>query len=323
MENEELINKIISKHLLNFIFNYIEDTNFKDKLFLYSKKWQNKLDIKFIGLKKNYFKKIKFVLDKFLYIKPSLFKKDSLEKEYNKYIIENKLKKEKIESTISDIYENKEIKVIEKEDVDKIKDDKKLINIESPLFKILSKTQNFAKKFTIHISQRIIDEYKLKDEYIELFGKLNNLNINYESIFYNLEDINKINYLKEINIDFNKIVRLTIENEDGNDYEFNINKKQHINHFFEILFSINNIENNLIYLNIKLKYCKINPELFENINNFKLLRYLYLENINFNNDFLIKLDKLKLLSIITCENIKLSEMSNEELKELYINNKKC
>ena len=137
MENEELINKIISKHLLNFIFNYIEDTNFKDKLFLYSKKWQNKLDIKFIGLKKNYFKKIKFVLDKFLYIKPSLFKKDSLEKEYNKYIIENKLKKEKIESTISDIYENKEIKDIEKEDVDKIKDDKKLINIESPLFKIL------------------------------------------------------------------------------------------------------------------------------------------------------------------------------------------
>ena len=40
------------------------------------------------------------------------------------------------------------------------------------------------------------------------------MDINYASIFYNLDDINKINYLKEININFNKIKRLTIENED-------------------------------------------------------------------------------------------------------------
>ena len=100
------------------------------------------------------------------------------------------------------------------------------------------------------------------------------MNINYASIFYYLEDANKINYLKEINIDFNKIKRLTIENEDEKEYKDNINEKQ-IKNFFEILFSINNINNNLIYLNIKMKHCKINPELFENINNFKLLRYLY------------------------------------------------
>ena len=118
----------------------------------------------------------------------------------------------------------------------KIEDHKKLINIESPFFRRLSKTKNFGKLFAIHISQKIIDEYKLKDEYIKLFEKLNNLNINYESIFYNLKDIKKINYLKEINIDFNKIKRLSIiENEDYED-ENNINVKQ-ISNFYEILFS--------------------------------------------------------------------------------------
>ena len=62
MEDESLIKNINSKHILNNIFNYIEDKNFKDKLFLYSKKWQNKLDIKLIGLKENYLKKINFDL---------------------------------------------------------------------------------------------------------------------------------------------------------------------------------------------------------------------------------------------------------------------
>jgi len=39
MENEEIINNVSSKYILNIIFNYIKDENFKDKLFLYSKKY--------------------------------------------------------------------------------------------------------------------------------------------------------------------------------------------------------------------------------------------------------------------------------------------
>ena len=207
MENEELIYNIKSKHILNYIFNYIKDNNFKDKLFLYSKKLQIKFDIKLIGLKENYLNKIKFDLDKYLYIKSSLSEKDILTIKYNEFLIENKLNKERIENIIYEIFENKEIKDIEEEDVDlhRINDIGRLINIKSPLFKILSKTKNFGKIFTIYISQEIIDEYKLKYEYLKLFDKLNNLNINYSSIFYNLTDINKINYLKEININFNKI----------------------------------------------------------------------------------------------------------------------
>jgi len=315
MEKEELINNIKSKHILHYILNYIEDKNFKYKLFLYSKKLQIKHDVELIVLKENYLKKLKFDLDKYLYIEPNLFQKGILSKEYNNFLIEKKLDKIRLENILYEIFEKREIKDIDEEDVDKIKDHEKLINIESPLFMILSTTRNFGKIFTIYISQKIIDEYKLKDEYIKFFDKLNNLNINYASIFYNLEDINKISYLKEFNISFNKIKSITIEN--NYEDEDNIIEKK-ANNFFEILFSFDNIRNNLIYLNIKLKYCKINPELFENINNFKLLKYLYIKNISFDKDFIIKLNKLKLLSALSCENIKLSEMSNEKLNKLNL-----
>ena len=328
MKSKKLINNIKSKHILDSILNYIKDKNFKDKLFLYSKELQIKFDIKLIGLKENYLKKLNFDIDKYLHIEPNLFKKDILTKKYNQFLKEKKIYKEELENIIYDIFEDKEMKDIEEEDIDKIKDNEKLINIESPLFKMLSKTKNFEKIFTIYISQNNIDQYKLKDEYIKFFDKLNNLNIKYSSIFYNLKDINKIVYLKEININFNKIKRLTIINDDEDENEEEEEEeeddiiKRQIKSFFKILFSINRIENNLIYLKIILKNCEINNELFENINNFRLLRYLYLENINFEKDFLIKLNLLKLISIISCNNIKLSEISNEKLNKLKINKNK-
>ena len=149
MKSKNRINNIKSKHIINYVFNYIKDENFKEKLFLYSKKLQIKYDIKLIGLKDKYLKKIKFDIDKYLYIEPNLFIKDCLIKEYNKFLIENKINKERIEKIIYDIYENKKIKDIEEEDVDKVKDNEKYINIESPLFKILSNTKNFGKIFKI------------------------------------------------------------------------------------------------------------------------------------------------------------------------------
>ena len=182
MEGEEVIINLKSKHILNYIFSYVEDKNFKEKLFLYSKKLQIKFDIKLLELKENYLKELNF--DKCLYIKPRSFKKDILAIKYNKFLEEKKLNKEIIEKLIYEILDNKEIKNIEEEDVDNIKDHEKLINIESPLFKIISKTKNFEKIFSIHISQKIIDKYELKDEYIKFFDKLNNLNIGYQSIYY-------------------------------------------------------------------------------------------------------------------------------------------
>ena len=46
MEDQNLIKKIKSTYILKNIFNYIKDNNFKLKLFIHSKLFQNKIDIK-------------------------------------------------------------------------------------------------------------------------------------------------------------------------------------------------------------------------------------------------------------------------------------
>ena len=45
------IKNIKSKDVLNFIFDFIKDKNFKETLFLYSKELQKHFAIKLIGLK--------------------------------------------------------------------------------------------------------------------------------------------------------------------------------------------------------------------------------------------------------------------------------
>ena len=164
------------------------------------------------------------------------------------------------------------------------------IYIESPLFKLLSK-RKFLEKYLQFIFHKKFQIIPIIDEYKKAFDELNNMDT---SIYYDLRDINKIN-LKEININFNKIKALTICNFD---YELLLSKKENknvmqndFNNFFDILFSFN-IESNLIYLNLELNYCKINPILFEKINNFKSLRYLKIKGINFDKDFIIKLKLL-------------------------------
>ena len=47
MENQGIINKIKSIYILQDIFNYIKDSNFKYKIFIHSKYFQNKLNINY------------------------------------------------------------------------------------------------------------------------------------------------------------------------------------------------------------------------------------------------------------------------------------
>ena len=155
MDNEGLITNIKSSYILKYILSYIEDKAFKYKLFLYSKKMQKKYDIDYIKIKEKSLKKIGFYLDKYLHIEPELFKKDYLTNEYNKFLNRKKNNKEDIENVIYEIFQNKKIKDIDEENIDKIKNYEKLINFDSPLFNIISKTKNFEKIFAINISQKI------------------------------------------------------------------------------------------------------------------------------------------------------------------------
>ena len=118
------------------------------------------------------------------------------------------------------------------------------------------------KKYTLFISQEIIDNNNLYYDYKKCFNKLNITNIKYTSIYYKFNDKDKINYLKEFNIDFNKIKRMTlIHNDiDGREEDAAKNVVNQMNkNFFDNLFSFSNIENNLIYLKIYkyIKKCKI------------------------------------------------------------------
>ena len=104
--------------------------------------------------------------------------------------------------------------------------------MESPLFEIISKTKNFENKYTIYIDQKIIDEYKYV--YKKVFDNLNKSNIIYSLIYHSYYDKNIINFLNELNIDYNKIKRLKlikrnskedIEKENDNNHESSLSKK--------------------------------------------------------------------------------------------------
>ena len=162
------------------IYNFIEDKNFAHKLLFYSKKYQNKLEINYSYCFKKYFDELLFDLNEFLYKDEDKYKKDILRKKYDNFLVENKLNKDEFEKIIYEVINNKNEK-----------DEKKLINLDSPLLAILSKTKVFDEMFTIYISQKNIDEYKLKDEYITIFNKLSNSNIKYISICYIFNEIKK------------------------------------------------------------------------------------------------------------------------------------
>ena len=160
--------------------------------------------------------------------------------------------------------------------------------MESPLFEILSNTKICINKYPMYISQQNIDKYNLKDKYILFYNNLNKTNINYSSILFSFSERTKIKYLKEFNIDFNKITKLILKERfflfDKIEQVLIKTKEERIKGnecLFENLFSFNNIENNLEYIKIDFYHnFIINPNLFEKINKFKALKYLCLKKIS-------------------------------------------
>ena len=246
MEKTDLINKIQSTFIINYIFKYIKNPNFILKFFLYSKLYQNKLDLEILYQNVIIHKCIGFKLDNYLsseYI--------NLDEKYQQFLSDNGIEKEEFENLLYKILKRKESEEdINEEsknnDEDNFNDDK-FIDVDSPLFNIISKTK-FLKKYSIYISQRKIDS-KSKEDYIELFNKLNNSNIKYESICYSFNDIKKLQYLIDFKIDFNNIKEIILNiNENDNN---NNNNNEDYNSYFLTFFTFNAIKDNLSCLNIK------------------------------------------------------------------------
>ena len=85
MENLGIIYKIKSIYIIKNILNYIKD-NQKQKLFLYSKYFQNILNIGYVDAKEKYLKNIGFNINEYLYIEERKYEKNILNKKYDKFL---------------------------------------------------------------------------------------------------------------------------------------------------------------------------------------------------------------------------------------------
>ena len=307
IKNIVSLNNIHSKYIIQDIFSYIEDANFFYKLIKYSKSIQNTFNISLLNYEEIYSNK-RINYEDYLCYK-ELKKQDKLF-ENGKQELEDKISffqidKNNINKFVINYFKNylnlNNHKYC-------LYENSKDIDFNCLFFDTLSKTEFFGKIFNIIIPSKIIRKENLKNEYLSKFKQLNDSNINYSSITLYYNDKDDINYLKDFNINFNQIKKLKII---PYQYKSVLNNK-----FWEILLSFN-IQNKLISLDIHFYYNGA-PNLFENINNFKLLEYLGISDMEFNPTFELKLNSLKRLKIDGCKNFTFRNGIFFKLEELIV-----
>ena len=326
MNNKKLINKINSKYVLHSIFNYIKDNRFNMKLFFYSKLFQQKINLNLFDYQlaflnkngMNYYNYFKYSKEENYSGK---FKKDflkqKLKEDLSKY--DNNLSFAVIPKIINYLENTINLKRKEKIEFDVDKDDDEIyenksdigiaIDIYSPFFNLLSINNKIFNKFSIIIPTNNFNKYKLINDYISIFDKLDKAKSNYESITLYITDKDDLNDLKKLKIKFVQIKKMKI-NFEGNFMNYES--------LFNCFFSLD-INNYLLYFSlINNYYSKINPKLFIKINNFNNLENLSLIGFNFEETFIIKLPNLKILTINKCESITMNENTCLNLKKLYI-----
>ena len=185
------------------------------------------------------------------------------------------------------------------------------IDIFSPCFEIFKKN-DFFEIFRVLISINFIKNNNLKDNYISFFNKLNELNLNYPILFLSIKNPDDINFLQELNINFNSIKKLIIFPEN--------NKKENYENFFKTLFSLNGLENNLDYLECYRIDDFDRENSFEKLNDYKSLKYLKLTGFSFKNNFILK-NNLTHLYLVECINISFNENDDYDLEYIYFS--KC
>lgn len=316
MDNN-LIEKIKSIGVLEIIFNYINDVNFKHKLFSYSKLLQKRFNIKLFDYQERYIKKIKLDINNYLYALNNRNDKNILNEKLQKDLLKYKLDINILQMYINKYYTEEKNKIGNQFYLDKSSG--ALIDIKSPFFEFLSKSELFEKIFTIIISAKPIENFNLKNDYILAFNNLNKSNSKYSSIQFYYKDNKDIDYLKDFKINFSQIKKLIIDKDDSID---DIKIKN--DYFLKNLFSFFNIENNLLYLEIDINIFDaeelIDPNLIENINNLKLLEHLDLKGFKLKNPFILKLFNLKHLFLDYCEKFTFEDNSLLHLNKLRLNN---
>ena len=105
------------------------------------------------------------------------------------------------------------------------------LEIYSPFFDYLIKKKYFNEFFTIPIKMIYNQKLNSNNEYISIFKLLNVSNITYSSIKFDYLRNDDIDFLKELNINFNNIKRFEI-NEDWENFSFITNYEKNIQGIF-------------------------------------------------------------------------------------------
>ena len=309
MENKSYMEKIKSDYIFQNILSYIEDKNILPKLFLFSKALKKKYNIDLLKYHEEYFnKRIKWTdylcftqnTDKSEFKKNNDLKNklDKILSDYNCSIEDNNIK-----SIINNYFSNN------------FKDDNFYhIDIYSPFFDFLSKSEVFDEMFIIEIPFDLISQCHLNKDYISKFSKLN---FKYSSISFSIANLNQIKYINEFKIDFNSLKKLQIR-QLTNYSENEKNNKDYNNKLSSNILPLINSANNLVYFSLSLNFSNINSKSFEFINNFNLLEYLELRDLIFDTRFYLDLPNLKRLELFFCRNINLSKEINTKLKYLIL-----
>ena len=229
---------INSKYIMDKIFDYIMDFNYKLKLLKYSKKYKKKFEIKLDNYKIRYYLQKFNDFDEFI-SKPKDFYFENLQNNHlQDVLLRYEINLDLFQKLIINYY-----------NYYSLKDDEvigKNITIFSPVFDILSKSPFFSEKFSIYINPSTIVFYDLTEKYINTFSKLNELKLHYSIYCRNYR--NPIDYLRGLGVDFNKIKKICFWNEGRDDFNLSNNS----NLFLSSFFSFKNLEKNLIYLSLEL-----------------------------------------------------------------------
>ena len=308
MNNESLLEKIKSQYNLATIFDYIEDKRFKLKLAIYSNKLKFKLSLELCDYKIQYLLKSKVkVCEKYLSFY-SMYNESMLEN-YDIDILNKNLKDDILKYKIDMdtftkfiiIYLKKYVKKHKKKNNSLSIYDEIKIDINSPFIEDLFKKNNNLEEFLlIPIYVSLIEKFNLKNKYIKIFEKLNQSDSKYSSILFIFKNNTDIKYLKEFNINFKQIKKLYILED-----KKNLNKNDNFNSLFDTFFSLDSLDN-LKYLEISASN-KEELNLSQNLTKFKSLEKLSLNYMNFKNNFLIKSNRLRDLSLSYSKNIQIDE----------------
>jgi len=328
MDKPSLLENISSKYIFQTIFSYIKFKNIKIHLFKYSKLLQNRVDLSMVDYKVNYIKNLKLPLHDYL-DNTEHFDKDHKNKKLNNDMTKHKFNFNDLIAYADDLYQEY-IKKNEIIDPDCLID---TTDIHSPLFEAFSQKEFFEKLFTIIIPIKLIKNYNLLNDYIFAFDKLNKLNYNYPKLELKMKDGNDTEYLKRLNLNLNKLKKLSVA----------IGKKHgyigSYNCLFENLFTLPDIQHNLISLEIEggkpqkdynINSCSDEDEeneeqedeeilkIFENLNKFNSLEKLIMRDFKFEKKFTLALNNLKELYMFNCSNIAFAENRCLNLKTLFL-----